>query len=66
METEYYNLILYIIQIVSIYNAVILGWKVKKIGYNKYELSKKNIEPTKFKFNDFITKIISCDIINDG
>lgn len=35
------NTILCIMQIVAIYNAISLGWKVKKIGIRKYKLSKQ-------------------------
>jgi len=34
-------LLLYLIQIISIYNAILMGWNVKKLGKNTYELTKK-------------------------
>lgn len=33
-------LLLYLIQIISIYNAILMGWNVKKLGKNTYELTK--------------------------
>ena len=33
-------LIIYIVQIVALYNAALLGWRIKKIGVQKYKLSK--------------------------
>lgn len=33
--------LLYLIQIISIYNAILMGWNVKKLGKNTYELTKK-------------------------
>jgi len=35
------NVIINLIQIVIIYNAIELGWNIKKIGYRKFQLSKK-------------------------
>ena len=40
LETYRY-IILYILQVTTLYNAMALGWKVKKIGDNTYELTKK-------------------------
>lgn len=34
-------LLLYLIQIISIYNAILMGWNVKKLSKNTYELTKK-------------------------
>jgi hypothetical protein len=61
-----HNIILYILQIVSIYNALTMGWKVKKIGINKYEFSRKNIIVNDFNLNEFINNIISISIINNA
>ena len=34
------NLVLYIVQILAISNAILLGWQVTKLGERRYELSK--------------------------
>ncbi len=52
-------LYIYIMQIVAIYNAMMMGWQVKKIGQRKYELSKKINELQDFKFDSFINDIIT-------
>lgn len=48
---------IYIIQIVTIYNAMMLGWHVKKIGRKKYELSKDVKELQDFDLKCFINDI---------
>jgi hypothetical protein len=53
MYSETYVLLI-IIQIISIYNAISMGWKVKKIDTNKYELSKQIPD---INLSDFIEKI---------
>lgn len=63
MNLEYNNILICLIQIVSIYNAIFLGWKVKKIGLKTYELSKKIKEPNTFDINEFINDIVSFRII---
>ena len=45
------NIIKHLVEFVTICNAIKNGWKVKKIGSRKYELTKK-IQST-FDFNDF-------------
>lgn len=65
MNTEYCNVLLYILQIISIYNAMIMGWDVKKIGFNKYELTKKNIRDQNIKLDNFINQIVSFDFITN-
>ncbi|QKF93904.1 hypothetical protein QKU48_gp0446 [Fadolivirus algeromassiliense] len=62
MNTEY-NILLYILQIVSIYNAIVMGWDVKKIGMNTYELTKKNIRDKNIDLNEFVNSLISSDNI---
>ena len=52
-------LIICILQIATIYNAIANGWKVKKIGKKKYELSKhisqfKEDELKSFSLNIFL------------
>lgn len=65
MITKERFLIIYIMQIISVYNAILLGWKVKKIGNNKYELSIKNVEAENINLLDFINKLVSCNPIVD-
>lgn len=52
-------LLLYLIQIISIYNAILLGWNVKKLGKNTYELTKKIdvLDNNLTKFVDAITNL---------
>ena len=57
------RLILYILQIATIYNAITLGWRVRKIGSRKFELSKKISELGDFDFADFVHKIVSTQIM---
>lgn len=59
MNDGYCNVLLYILQIVSIYNAIVMGWTVKKINSNTYELTKKNIRDQDIDLNTFINQIIS-------
>lgn len=47
-------IILYILQMTTLYNAMVLGWKVKKIGNNRYELSKKIDEINEFDLKNFV------------
>jgi hypothetical protein len=61
-SSQEYNTLLCILQIVSIYNAIILGWKVKKIGKNTFEFSKKLEKETNFNFDQFIDDIVTCKI----
>nr|QBK88892.1 MAG: hypothetical protein LCMiAC01_05740 [Mimivirus LCMiAC01] len=60
------GLIIYILQIITLYNAVIKGWKIKKIGSHKYILSKhiENIEHFKehFELKSFINNIVKLNI----
>lgn len=46
----------YVLQIITIYNVVKLGWDVKKIGENTFELSKKN-NNIHFDLENFIDEI---------
>jgi hypothetical protein len=58
MNSEYYNVLLCIIQIISIYNALIMGWNVKKIGINTYELTIKKNNIVNMKLEDLINNIV--------
>ncbi len=54
------SLLIYILQIVAIYNAIMDGWKVKKIGIRKYELSKKINNSEDIELNYFLKKLVEC------
>jgi len=58
MNTEYKYILLFVVQIITIYNALMLGCTVKKIGNNKYELTIKNDNLIKMNLNDFIHQIV--------
>lgn len=62
MNKEYSITLICLIQIVSIYNALLLGWKVKKIGIKTYEFSKKMEDPLNFDFNNFINQVVSFNL----
>ena len=66
-SSSYKTLIMHIIQIITVYNAIIMGWKVEKIGRNKYLFSKKLEELTVYDGNlDFFAdKIISFNPIKN-
>ena len=59
-------ILLYIIQIVSLYNAIVLGWKVRKIGNNKYELTKSNRDMESFCLETFIKNITTINFENSA
>ena len=52
------ELLLYILQVVTIYNAIILGWEVKKIGTRTYKLSKKIKDLSQFELTTFLKEIL--------
>lgn len=60
MNAEYI-LLLRIIQIMTIYNIITLGWKVEKIGKNKYVLSKKieSLGSEQFDLDKFLNNVAS-------
>lgn len=56
------EIMLYLVQIISIYNAIILGWQVKKIGLNTYELSRQisdNVCDYNYDLNNFVNNIVT-------
>jgi ABC-type uncharacterized transport system permease subunit len=64
MDAEFYlhknvAVYVYLLQIIAVYNAIMLGWQVKKIGQQKYELSKNITELQDFDFKYFMKNIIS-------
>jgi len=65
MNNEYYNIMLYLIQIISIYNALMMGYNVKKIGTNKYELTIKRTDVADIKLDEVINNIVSFNIISN-
>jgi len=59
------QLLIYIIQIVTLYNASVRGWKIKKIGMRKYMLSKhinKFNKLNNFQLDKFIYEIVDLKI----
>ncbi|MCJ7637746.1 MAG: hypothetical protein MUO21_09685 [Nitrososphaeraceae archaeon] len=63
MNTNINMFMFWFIQVMTIHNAISLGWNVKKIGSNKYELSiKKGDEHTSWNI-PCLEKIIN-DIIS--
>lgn len=58
--TDLYSrkIILYIIQIATLYNAKLLGWNIRKIGERKYELSKELENPKTFHLDKFLSQIV--------
>lgn len=55
------DIMLIIVQIITIYNAKKLGWHIEKINKHKYKLFKKidNME-SDFNLNLFIKEIVNC------
>lgn len=62
------NIFLFLLlQMIVIYNATVLGWNVKKIGSNRYEISIKKASCDAWKINDLnkiIEDIVSYNIIS--
>jgi len=54
----YYFILLYLVQVISLYNAMSMGWEIKKIGVNKYELTTKNKEIGNIRLRDFLCSIL--------
>ncbi|ARF09847.1 hypothetical protein Indivirus_4_19 [Indivirus ILV1] len=52
----------WIIQVITIHNAISMGWNVKKIGSNKYELTIKKSNSIN-RYNNNLKKIIN-DIVS--
>ena len=48
----------YVLQIVALYNAKLMGWKIEKIGNRKYMLSKKMIL-TDNELTNFLSELIN-------
>ena len=60
------DILLYIIQIISIYNAIKLGWNIKKIGKNKYELTRPRESMEDFCLETFIRSITNINLENSA
>lgn len=60
MKNQDYNkkMTMFVLQIMAIYNAIVLGWEVKKISQNSYELSKKVTEVSNLNLHDFIDSLL--------
>lgn len=56
-----HNLTSYILQIIIVQNALMLGWKVKKINFNKYELTKNVMIADDFNMNTFMDNLIKIN-----
>ena len=54
--------ILWFVQIMTINNAISLGWNIKKIGSNKYELTLKKNSQNINCFERMIKNIVSYDV----
>lgn len=57
------TLILCLLQVITIYNAIKLGWKVKKITDRKYELRKHIMEADDIHFVNLIDTIVSLRMV---
>lgn len=64
-SSEYDNLLLFLIQIISIYNALMMGCNVRKIGVNKYELTIKRKDISEMNLTDFINNVVSFNITSN-
>jgi hypothetical protein len=49
--------------VITIYNAIKLGWKVKKITDKKYELKKHVVEADDIHFINLIDTIVSLRMV---
>ena len=57
-----------LLQIISVYNATLLGWNVKKIGTNKYEFTIKKASCDTWKIStldEIVNDIVSYNIIQE-
>ncbi len=51
-----------IVEIISLYNASVTGWTVKKIGVHKYKLS-KNITNDNFQLKNFLNNVFKLEYV---
>ena len=57
------DIIIHILQIVTLYNAVMLGWTIKKINNNTFELT-KSIDNINYDLKDLIEQILKNNLID--
>lgn len=59
------NLVSGLLQLTTVHNAIVMGWKVKKIGHHTYVLSKKkrNMNNLDFDSASFLKKVLSSKIV---
>ncbi len=55
------ELVMYVIQVITIYNIMCGGWHVKKIGDRTYELTKDMANAEGFKLREFIDSVINVE-----
>ena len=65
-HNNYKVLLTHILQIITVFNAIVMGWNVKKIGNNKYLFSKKisEIKESDYNLSHFSDNIIKWNFIN--
>ena len=56
------SILIYILQLVTLYKAMMQGWQVKKIKKNTYEITKTLDDVDQFNFHHFMTSIVSYDL----
>jgi hypothetical protein len=63
--TNYFkkDIIIHILQIVTLHNAVMLGWTIKKINNNTFELT-KSIDNINYDLKDLIEQILKNNLID--
>jgi hypothetical protein len=58
-DNKYQHIALYILQIITICNAIKDGWVIKKLDNKTYEFTKNNFNYDDFDLKAFIHKITS-------
>lgn len=58
MELNNRMTIIYVLQVIAVYNALNQGWKIKKIGYQKYRFTKPVFGYTDEDTLTFLNKMI--------
>lgn len=56
------SIMMYILEIISLYNASVKGWSIKKIGIHKYKLS-KNISDDNVHLEKFLNEIVKLEYV---
>lgn len=52
------KMVLYFVKIITLYNAIILGWNIQKIEGNTYELSKEIVDDSNLNLGLFLNQIV--------